>query len=297
MGILANVKTKNTEFKKEVTYLGLSSREEAVLEAIELWEQSYYIDGKKNSYYTLETSFNEAIETWRPHLQKKIMTAVDSLIFHTHAIAQNSEYDKETRAKVLDYGRVFNENIQDISNMKLLTIDQLRFIANQLLARQRLVALTQGGFAGVGGLFTIALDLPLMLTINMRSIQLTAMTYGYDLKKPYELMLALKLFHVATLPKTMQKEGWHHLLVDLDYIEDEWLIFDQKDKFQSTVWLLQPLKQIGKGMILLLLRNKLIQGVPLLGITVGAAANYFLAKQVSEIAHHFYQKRFLLENK
>jgi hypothetical protein len=47
--------------------------------------------------------------------------------------------------------------------------------------------------------------------------------------------------------------------------------------------------------MLFLLRKKLIQGMPLFGMAIGAASNYFLAKQVSEIAHNFYQKRFLLE--
>lgn len=275
----------------------LTGRKKAVMETIENWEQSYFIENNKNSYYSLETSFNQAIEAWRPDLQEKLLKTVDSIIFHTHAIAQNSKYDKETTAKVLDFGRIFNEDINKISDMKLLTIDQLRFIANQHLAKQRLISLTQGGFSGIGGFFTVALDLPLMLTINLRSIQLTAMTYGYDLNKPYELMLALKVFHVATLPKTMQKEGWRHLLLELDQFEDEWLLFDEKNDYKSTVWLQQPIKQIGKGLLLFLIRKKMIQGVPLLGITVGAAANYFLAKQVSELSHHFYQKRFLLENK
>ncbi|MCT8137375.1 EcsC family protein [Anaerobacillus sp. CMMVII] len=275
----------------------LTIREKAVLESIENWEQSYFVEVDQNSYYTLETNLNEAIENWRPDLQKKLLKTIDSIIFHTHAIAQNSRYDKETTAKVLDFGRVFNENINEVSDMRCLTIDQLRFITNQHLAKQRLVSLMQGGFAGLGGFFTVALDLPMMLIINLRSIQLTAMTYGYDLNKPFELMLALKVFHVATLPRTLQKEGWEHLLVELNHIEDEWLLFDDPNSQNTTVWLQQPIKQIGKGMVLFLLRKKLIQGVPLLGITVGASANYFLAKQVSEIAHYFYQKRFLLENK
>ncbi|WP_161568322.1 EcsC family protein [Anaerobacillus alkaliphilus] len=275
--------------------MGLTSREEAVWEAIEQWEEEYFIEGDKNTIYSLETSLNKAIEKWRPDLQERLFNTIDSLIFHSHAISQNSKYDKETTAKVLDFGRVFNSDINEIADMKYLTIDQLRFITNQQLAKQRLLSLAQGGFSGIGGLLTISLDLPLMLTINLRSIQLTAMTYGYDLYKPYELMLALKVFHVATLPKTMQKEGWKQLVMELNHIEDEWLMFDEKDSYKSTVWLQQPVKQIGKGMVLFLLRNKLIKGIPLLGITVGAAANYFLAKQVTEITHQFYQKRYLLE--
>lgn len=271
------------------------NREKMVWKAIEKWEQSYFIESEKNTYYSLEDTLNHTLRSWKPDLQTKLLETVDSIIFHTHVIIQSSKYEEETALKLLDQGRVFDANIEDLADMKRLTIDQLRFISNQHLARQRLLSFSQGGVVGIGGLFLVALDLPLMLTINLRSIQLIAITYGYDLKKPYELMLVLKVFHVATLPKTMQKEGWLCLLQELDEYEDEWLLFNEKNNDKSTVWLQQPIKQIGKGFMLHLLRNKLIQGIPLFGMAIGAASNYFLAKQVSEIAHHFYQKRFLLE--
>ncbi len=275
--------------------MGLIGRKKTVWEEIEQWEQSYFIGGELNGYYSLEASLNKIIETWRPDAQKKLLQIVDSIIFHTHAIAQNSTYDKETTAKVLNLGRVFESNIENVSDMKRLTIDQLRYICHQQLAKQRLISLTQGGVTGFGGVFFVALDLPLMLTINMRTIHLTALTYGYDLNKPYELMLALKVFHVATLPKTMQKEGWKQLLQEIDSIEDEWLVFDEENIEKYTVWLQQPIKQLAKGMALLFLKKKLIYGLPIVSVTVGASSNYFLAKQVSEIAHHFYEKRYLLE--
>ncbi|OIJ10934.1 hypothetical protein BKP35_12660 [Anaerobacillus arseniciselenatis] len=275
--------------------MGLTGRKKTIWEEIEKWEQSYFIDSEANRYYSLEADFNKSVETWRPDLQIKLLQIVDSIIFHTHTIAQNSTYDKQMTDKVLNLGRVFEANVENISDMKRLTIDQLRYISQQNLAKQRLISLTQGGVSGFGGIFFVALDLPLMLTINMRSIHLTALTYGYDLNKPYELMLALKVFHVATLPKTMQKEGWKQLLLELEAYEDQWLLFDENNIDKSTAWLQQPIKQLAKGMALLLLKKKLIYGLPIFGITVGAASNYFLAKQVSEIAHRFYEKRYLLE--
>ncbi|UTW68869.1 hypothetical protein KHA80_16205 [Anaerobacillus sp. HL2] len=48
---------------------------------------------------------------------KKILESVDSIIFHTHAIIQNSKFEQETMTKVLDQGRVFID-IKVISDMK-----------------------------------------------------------------------------------------------------------------------------------------------------------------------------------
>lgn len=274
----------------------LTGRKKAVFDEIKKWELDYFITDESSRYYSLEMNLNEMIETWNPRMQKKLMQVVDSIIFHTHTIVQNSSYDKKTFNKILSYGRVFNENIEKISDMKKLTIDQLRFITNHHLAKQRLVSLTQGGVTGIGGLFFVTLDQPLMLTINMRTIQLIAMTYGYDVNKPYELMLTLKIFHVATLPKTLQKDGWDQLMQELDSYQDKWLLFKEDINSKSSVWLIQPIKQLAKGMTLFFLRKKLINGIPLIGMTIGASANYCLTKQVGEIAHQFYQKRLLLEH-
>lgn len=275
----------------------LNKREKQVWNDIENWEATYLIDGNKNCYYSLEERFNHAVKSLNPKKQEKLLSTIDSLIFHLHAIAQNSQYEKDTRAKILDHGRIFNSQIEDLSELKKLSIDQLRYIANKTLAKQRLLSLAQGSIVGTGSIPGLILDLPLMLIIHLRTIQMIAMTYGYDLIKPYEMMLVLKVFHVSTLPKTLQKEGWKHLMLQLNDLEDEWLFFNDEKSYKSTVWLQQPVKQIVKELFLFVYKRKLAQGIPLLGITIGGAANYFLAKQVSEIAHHFYQKRFLLEQK
>lgn len=274
----------------------LSGRKREVWEEIERWENSYFIMTDENPYYSLEKNFNKYLEGRRPETQRTILQAVDSIIFHTHALIQNSKFEQETITKVLDQGRVFAD-IKDISDMKKLTLDQLRYLTNQHLAKQRLLAFTQGGITGIGSFPFLALDLPLLLFLNLRSIQLTAMTYGYDLRTPFEMMLAVNLFHASTLPKTLQKQGWENLLNEVKSFENEWLVFEENINHKFAVWLQQPLKQLAKGMVLFLFRKKLVQGIPVLGISLGAATNYYLAKQVSEFAHYFYQKRYLIEAK
>ncbi|OIJ18250.1 hypothetical protein BKP45_11740 [Anaerobacillus alkalidiazotrophicus] len=275
----------------------LKGRKKNVWEEIKKWEHLYFDKGETNSLNSFEENFNNIIKSWRPEVQKKLLQAVDSMIFHTYSIIQDNQFDQKTISKILEQGRVFRSDVENINDMKKLTIDQLRYITNKFLAKQRLVSLTQGGTLGIGGLPLVVLDLPLLLLVNLRSIQLTAMTYGYDLRKPYEVMLALKVFHVSTLPKTLQKQGWNKLLLELDSCEDEWIFFDEKTSGESLVCLQQPIKQLTKGLLVLMLKKKTIQGVPILGIAAGASANYFFTKQVSNIAHNFYQKRFLLEEK
>jgi hypothetical protein len=56
-----------------------------------------------------------------------------------------------------------------------------------------------------------------------------------------------------------------------------------------------PIQQIVKMMAILLLRKKLTQGLPIFGMAVGAVMNYQQSRKITEIAHKFYQKRYLNE--
>ncbi len=48
-------------------------------------------------------------------------------------------------------------------------------------------------------------------------------------------------------------------------------------------------------MVIALFRKKLIQGIPLVSMAIGAGANYQLTRKVTEVAHKYYQLRYLKE--
>jgi len=48
-------------------------------------------------------------------------------------------------------------------------------------------------------------------------------------------------------------------------------------------------------MVIALFRRKMIQGMPLVSIAIGAGANYQLTRKVTELAHKYYQYRYLKE--
>ncbi len=48
-------------------------------------------------------------------------------------------------------------------------------------------------------------------------------------------------------------------------------------------------------MVILLFRRKVIQGIPLISMAIGAGANYQLTRKVTDLAHKYYQYRYLKE--
>ena len=89
-----------------------------------------------------------------------------------------------------------------------MKIDQVRYLNSQHSSRQRLYSLVQGGVTGTGGAVPLSTDLAAIAILNLRAVQITAMTYGYDPQQPFEMMASLKVFHAATLPERLKAEGW-----------------------------------------------------------------------------------------
>ena len=92
----------------------------------------------------------------------------------------------------------------------------------------------------MGGALSVASDLPAITFINLRLVQLIAMSYGYEVNTPKEMMISLKVFHAGTLPKRLQKFKLDELKEKYGVQEEEKGIkkavsgfFDRKDAFSQ----------------------------------------------------------------
>ncbi|WP_342743654.1 EcsC family protein [Halobacillus massiliensis] len=272
----------------------ISLSKQRVAENIELWEkrQANY---EANDFEMICSNWiNQSISQINPDIKSKFFSKLDNWLFHTHAFLQGSSFQEDARARILSVGRVFSGDIKEIWEMKQLTIDQLTYIANQQTAKSRLYAFAQGGVTGTGGWLLLSIDFPLMVTINLRTVQLIGLTFGHEMNHPYEMMLSLKLFHAATLPKRLQAEAWKELVEEIKNKESAYVYLGD-DRLTDQTWLEQPLKQVFKSLFIMMFRKKLFQGIPLISVAIGAQANYSLTKQVAEFATKFYQYRYLLE--
>ena len=206
---------------------------------------------------------------------------------------QSSQSQLEARNRILGTSRLFNESIEQLEDLKALSIDQLTYIAEQQTARHRLYSFVQGGATGAGGLLLLTADFPVMIALNVKAVQLIATSFGHDVNKPYEMMLALKVFHASLLPGRLQQYAWYNLLQELE----------QEDSFfyEGDEAVLQPasteiiLKQILKTFSIYALRRKLFQGIPVIGMAIGSTVNYRLTRNVTEFANRFYQVRHIVE--
>jgi len=200
----------------------------------------------------------------------------------------------DAKERILSSGRIFKKDLEKIEDLKQLQIEQLEYIAEQQIARHRLYSFAQGGLAGTGGPLLLSADIPAIAVINLRAVQLIAMTYGVEVNTPFEMMTSLKVFHTATLPPRLQKEGWTMLMNELQSHDDDYF-YEGNEEITDITWLEQPVQQLLKALVITLFRKKLIQGIPLVSMAIGAGTNYQLTRKVTDVAHKYYQLRYLKE--
>ncbi|KAA0549110.1 EcsC family protein [Bacillus sp. BGMRC 2118] len=272
----------------------LTKREHQLVERIRVWENKLYLQerGTKHSY---EKWVDSTFDKLPDRQQKLFFSTLDNLLFHLHAIIQSSSVQKEATDRIVKSAQANYPYIQEVQDLRALPVESLMYYAEQEIAKHRLYSFAQGGLAGSGGIFFMAADIPMVIAINLRIVQLLSLIYGYEVNTPYEMMTSFKVFHIATLPKHLQGREWRSLIEEMKENNDTYFWNDDHEVITDKTWLGLPLKQVAKGLFILLVKRKLIQGIPLVGIGIGAGVNYTLTKQVTEFAHYFYLLRYLTE--
>jgi hypothetical protein len=273
--------------------MSLTEREKQVLGNLQEWEISL-AEYQPND---LELAYDRYVErtfSLLPgEIQKEFFTKFDGGLFHLHSLIQGSQLQMDAKERILSAGRVFNPELAAISDLRDLSIEQLEYIAEQQIARHRMYSFFQGGLSGSGGNLPLMSDIPAMAVINLRAVQLIGLTYGFEADTPFEMMAALKVFHVAMMPKRLQGSGWKELMEDIEEAEDHYFYLG-KEELTDVTWLEQPVNHILKGIAILLFRKRLLQGLPVISMAIGASSNYQLTRRLTDFAHKYYQTRYFL---
>lgn len=272
----------------------LTDQERKKLAEIRQWEKSLLSYEANDFQLTYEKYLERSFSMMPENLQRQFFSGLDSWLFHLHGIIQGSQLQMDAKDRIITSARIFNKDTEKIEDLRQLDFDQLQYIAEQQIAKHQLYSFIQGGLAGTGGKLLLGTDIPAIAVINLRVVQLIAMSYGFEVNTPYELMTSLKVFHTATLPPRMKKDGWATLMAELEQNENPYF-YEGTEEITDITWLEQPLQQLFKAVVITLFRKKLVQGVPLISMAIGASSNYQLTRKVTELAQKYYQLRYLKE--
>ncbi|MGG5254780.1 EcsC family protein [Neobacillus sp. SM06] len=274
--------------------MALTKLEERLLREIHEWENQLARYEPNDFQLTFEKYFEQSFSMLPDEIQQQFFSAIDNWLFHLHAMIQGSQLQANEKERILSAAQVFNPSIETIKDLKTLELNQLQYIAQQQIARHRFYSFAQGGLSGSGSSALLGMDIPAMAVINLRAIQLIAMSFGFEPNTPYEMMTSLKIFHAATVPKRMQHAAWKEIIADF-HVGPEPYFYEGSEAIIEAAWMEQPLQQMLKAMVIYLFRQKTVQGIPMLSIAIGAGMNYRFTKKTTTFAHHYYLLRFMQE--
>ncbi len=174
-----------------------------------------------------------------------------------------------------------NFDLQTINDIGKLPIKEMNIISDQLKKERVKFATAQGATTGFGGIFTLVVDIPLVLGNALKTLQEIAIIHGYDPKDKLERVFIVKCLQFASAD-----------IVGKEAILKE--LANMNGKTNSSEDMISQLK--GWQEVFFTYRDqfgwkKLFQMIPIAGMLFGAIANKGMIKDVSEAGIMLYRKR------
>ncbi|WP_027408517.1 EcsC family protein [Anoxybacteroides tepidamans] len=169
--------------------------------------------------------------------------------------------------------------ISEIADMPIETMDR---VCEELIESRVSFAQYQGATTGVGGVFTLAIDIPALLGLALKTLQEIAIIYGYNPKEKKERIFIVKCLQFASSDIVGKKAILQQLT---SFSNDHQQVFSQLQGWREVIMTFRD--QYGW--------KKLFQFVPIVGIIFGAMSNRMFIKDIAEAGKMLYRKRRILE--
>lgn len=172
------------------------------------------------------------------------------------------------------------ESLEDVQKAPLSVMDEIA----EGMGKNRINAATvQGATTGVGGVFTLAADIPAVLGLSLKTLQDIAVAYGYDPKEKKERVFIVKCLQLTSADVVGKKSI-------LQGLKD----YDQDRTYQNVASEIQGWREVVLGYRDTFGWKKLFQLVPVAGMVFGAAANRSTLNDITETGMMLYKKRRIL---
>ncbi|MDF2906738.1 MAG: uncharacterized protein K0R34_2059 [Herbinix sp.] len=252
------------------------------LKQIELQEQKIF---NQMNHNILESTLTPMFDKIQDKIPDKLVDTLNSAFYKGFQLVfeKGSTYIEKT------YNKDKIELEHDINNYALDKRMNKRHFKrlDQYSKQSKLInssfSVLEGSVLGVLGIGIP--DIPLLLSVLVKTIYEIALSYGYSYDTEAEKAYLLLLINAAIAKGELQK--------DLDKKLE--LFSDKLDRnIEASVDVDEQMKDTAKALSDVLLTAKFIQGIPIVGV-VGGAVNYSIVNRVARYARLKYKKRYLLK--
>jgi hypothetical protein len=215
-------------------------------------------------------------------IQDKIGLAIDELGNYIQTGGQYLVKEENVLKKFVPQDTSADEIHLDF--LEQVPISKMDEIAEEIRNSRTKIATVQGATTGIGGLFTLAVDIPVLLGLSLKVLQEIAICYGYDLKEKSERIFIVKCLQFSSSDIV----GKRAILEDLTSLQ-------QGNQNNQMVSQLQGWREVVTTYRDSFGWKKLFQMIPIAGMIFGAFINRSSIGDVAEAGKMLYRKRRILE--
>jgi hypothetical protein len=213
-------------------------------------------------------------------IQKKIGVILDEL---GQYVQNGGSYLSSESSLSTYYPDLADHTLEEAAKLPLSTMDQA---VEKLTGNRKKLATIQGASTGIGGIFTLTIDIPLLLGLQLKTLQDIAICYGYDPKDKKERLFIVKCLQFVSAD-----------IVGKQSILKQITRFDQKDDTAKREVLseMQGWREVVFSYRDQMGWKKLFQMIPIAGLVFGAFINRSAVNDIAEAGKMLYRKRRIIE--
>lgn len=188
-------------------------------------------------------------------------------------------------------------HVSSLAELKQLPLERLDERADEVHNWAIALATGEGAGTGAAGLPGMAVDVPVVITIALRTIHKIGLCYGYQCDDEVDAQFVYAVLSASGANSVKEKVAALAFLQQLRVIlvRQTWKSMTEKvaaaqvSKEGALIALRNLAKQLGVN----LSKRKALQAVPVIGAIVGGSANGWWLKEVGWAARRSFQKRWL----
>jgi hypothetical protein len=174
--------------------------------------------------------------------------------------------------------------VNQLSDLENVTVGEMKTASLALGEQRKKAATIQGASTGIGGIFTLAIDIPAVLALSLKTLQDIAIIHGFDPNDKKERVFIIKCLQFSSAD-----------VVGKQAILNELADFNNENKSREVISQLQGWREVTLTYTESFGWKKLLQMVPVAGIVFGAFANRSMVSNLAETGTMLYQKRRIIE--
>jgi hypothetical protein len=264
------------------------------------WENEWRLQELKEESYVVKYVLDKSPK-WVRFVEKKVPATLQNTLESAFNKAFVTVFDKGASIIEKTYNKEKQENLYKENEQ---TMEQQEFNAKSVKRFERQAKRTVAknlaitSVEGVGmGLFGVGLpDIPIFVSVLLKSIYEIAISYGFKYTTDREKLFILKLIDTSLKSGDTLKEKNEEInaLIERYNIEEtDSSAVDDMAEFVTELQIIRQIDDSAKALSHELLYGKFVQSMTFVGV-VGGTADYTCLKRVTDYAKLKYKRRFLL---